>query len=372
MIDDFDALSNWVNISGAANVALNTTTIKQGAGSLEFDKTTAVATTAMIGRALYTPIDLFTSWWTQGYLLRWHARHANWTGVASISVQLVWTYDAAGAPAKYTTYTLLAASLSAGAWATYSGRLANGTDTGSVSDEERMWLRGLQVTITTTVAGTTIADVLIDGLEVVPANGVAYPSLLVWNTYNRLLLPTFDDFSLNDQNLAVTNNAPRGMEVSQFGSFLIAQVGLMSVKSPTLWQGLRKFAQYSNANNAWKVARNASELVATTCDAASGFGQADPRVLYLTATVEIERLGVGCTLRVGPNTSDEWEFAEVLAITAGVSVTCKSPLMYAYVSGDRVQSAYYLPSAGRLDAAAPCYMEAAGGASLMLACRETS
>jgi len=72
----------------------------------------------------------------------------------------------------------------------------------------------------------------------------------------------------------------------------------------------------------------------TTIDAASGFGQADPRVLYVAATTSaaIDRR----YLVTAADGQREW--FDVEEIDSGNSITAKHPLFNAYASADTVQS----------------------------------
>lgn len=73
---------------------------------------------------------------------------------------------------------------------------------------------------------------------------------------------------------------------------------------------------------------------ATTIDAASGYGQADPRIVYVAATTGFE-IGRNYLVTSADGARDWIEIAE---IDSGVSVTAKHPLHNTYASADTVQS----------------------------------
>jgi hypothetical protein len=68
----------------------------------------------------------------------------------------------------------------------------------------------------------------------------------------------------------------------------------------------------------------------TTFDAASGDGQADPRVCNITATTGV---AMGRPYRA-TNAAGEFDIVEVAAVASGASVTARQPLKNAYTTGD--------------------------------------
>lgn len=72
------------------------------------------------------------------------------------------------------------------------------------------------------------------------------------------------------------------------------------------------------------------DLVSTTVDAASGYGQTNPRLVNLTSTANIN-IGQHYVL-IAADSEREW--IEPVSIDSGVSITARHPLQNTYASGD--------------------------------------
>jgi hypothetical protein len=215
-----------------------------------------------------------------------------------------------------------------------------------------------------------------DALEILPAAGTAIarssesPGLLVFGN-NRIVLPPWDQWIESFPAMTIQNVAEAATERIFNGRWFEAMASLDQVKSPANIEALRRFSLYADEYDGWGIARYANELVSTTCDAASGAAQSDPRQLNLTSTAEIEWLGgAGVELRIGPNQYREYEHAKVISVSSGNYVILDGHLTYDYASGDPVYSAGYLPSASKM-APEPAQAESRDGTSLVLNARQT-
>ncbi len=357
MLDPFDSITNWATgTADTANLALNNTTLTQGTGSVEFDKTGTASAQASIVKRLPVTIDIQSLQDTiPGATVKMRFRHANFTNFAAVFV----VFEYRQSLSVYDRFDF-SGGFSAGAWNTLSVALASPSFTsGTPTKEHRSHCIAIYVYAQMNDVANTFSDLLVDALEIVGTAGQPQPGCLIFDD-ERLLTPPLDIWNMNPQEQTLINSAPGAMSTMFLERYQSIEFGLLQVRAVhrpqskihSLEESLRRFAQYAAANQGWGLAFPAGELIDTTLSSAAS--ERDSTISVASAT-EFSFLGLTASLeagyadlRLGPNSAREVEFVRAIAIS-GTTVTLDRPLKYAHASGATVRSAGYYPSLGKLE-----------------------
>lgn len=101
---------------------------------------------------------------------------------------------------------------------------------------------------------------------------------------------------------------------------------------------LYAFWSWARLGNSFSLAISENESSSTTLDGAANAGQ---KVVPLTATTGFS---VGDYCLIEQAAGDEFEIIKIASISAGVSITAESDLIYSYASGDSFRHAWYWSS----------------------------
>jgi hypothetical protein len=373
LLETFDSLTGWVAGTDVANLALNTGTVKQGSASLEWDKTGGTVATATVLKLLGCPVDI------QALRLRlenptvscwWH--HANFANVSSVAVRFVYQLDTAGAPAVYDTFSL--STLTGAAWNELSVALDSPTSsTGTPTAEHRTHCIGYQLAATMANAADTFADLLADALTIKVKTGTAPPSLLVFDS-QRLLLPPVDRLSRRVEPSRVVNLAQSAAETILNGRKLSFQATMEQVRHVTtvgarvygLEDALRLFELYAQENQGWSFSPDANAIVNTDLDGAAVAGDSD---IDVTSAVDLAYLGTnGQDIRIGPNSSRQWDRARVVSISTN-KLYLDRPLRFSHADEVKVRSVEFYPTCAMISDT--CVDEAGESVTFNLSAVET-
>ena len=343
MIETFDSLTGFVADVDADNLSIDTTTKKQGTGSLKYDKTGVSTTAGAVLKTFGCPIDIaalklampsatMSMWWN----------HADFTGVILVEFRLIYSYDTSGVPAAYDRWSLVGPTAG---WSEITGTLSAPDATTVSSEEQRSHCIGLFINA---AKSGTYSDMIADALTIKPGTGDALPGLLVFDS-NRLMLPPFDTFNRNSDQNAKLNVAEAATERVLISRKQGIEFGLNQARN--VWEAgamvrgledhLRLFDQYAGENQGWSVSRDANAIADTTLSGAAAAGDLD---IDLTAVTDLSYIGsAGMDLRIGPNDARQYDRVRVLSIDT-LKVYIDRPLRFAHESGTKVRSANFYPS----------------------------
>lgn len=344
MLDTFDSITGWAAGTDTANIAAETSTVNQGTGSLEFDKTGSSGTTATITKKLGVPWDL-EGLRGEGRGIACDFNTSDFSDFAKVSVRLVFRFNSSGAPSIYDQWDL--SSLTDAQWNTLSGTLASpDSSTGSPTSALRRLVCGYQIVATMNNAANTFTDLFVDALRL-----TGKPHGVLIFDGERLPVPIFDTFRTFREDKTKTNEAQTAMETIplmakegvELGFKQVRHTNGESVWTHTLEDALRLFDQYAASNHGWGVALPANELVDTTLASAASAGDLS---ISVSSATDVAFLSDVCDLRLGPNDSRNVERVRVVSRST-TTLYLDRPLRYAHESGTAVRSMRYYPSLGK-------------------------
>ena len=137
--------------------------------------------------------------------------------------------------------------------------------------------------------------------------------------------------------IAKTNRASSGKveTISQYGLINIEFEAYFSI---TTYHALTAFFSWARQGKVCSFALDSADISNTTLDGAAAAAQ---KTIPLTATTSLTA-GDYCLIKSIDD--DEYEVVEIDSVSAGVSVTAVSNLIYTYASGDIFRHLDYYPS----------------------------
>lgn len=350
MIDRFESVTGWAAGTDTANIALETTTVREGAGALAFDKTGTSSTSSFVVKKLGVPIDIQE--FRAGYTLKLDHYLADYVAadINSVTVRLIYRYDSSGAADRYEDFSDLRSdgAYTDADWNTLSVDLNNPTAASGTppTDAERRFLVSLLIGVTVDDTADTFTDFLVDNLRLVPKTGYSPLAALLFDNC-CLPIPTFDEWSPNREDRTQMNKAEAASDSTYLGGDEIIRAGIRQVRHihdqnsqiHTLEDSLQLFDQWAAANQGWGLAFPAHATLDTTISAASALALS----VTLASAIGFDAVGFPMDIRIGPNDSRNVERLRALS-RSGTTLYLDRPLRYAHEALTPIRSLGYYPS----------------------------